>query len=138
MKYHDVSAKLILIGLSLFLMSCGQEVIEKRVIVPPPVLSIRQATALQCQLGGSAIYLNNILQTLVCNRLNSVNDTFITPVQLCDGPAPEYGLVVGNAVYAIYGANGGYLVLLPPGLRKYTEKNPNCSFRIKENGEIEK
>ena len=138
MKYHDVSSQLVLIGLSLFLLSCGRDKIETSVTVSSPVLSVRPATAPQCPLGGSAIYLNNILQTLVCNKAEAVDDVFITPVQFCDGPYPENGIVIGNSVYGISGANGGSLILLPPGKHTKADKNPPCSFTVKENGDIEK
>lgn len=49
---------------------------------------------------------------------------------------PEYGLCVGGQVYAVYSANGGFGVLLPPGVYGSNGIGSSCIFKIGENCEI--
>lgn len=67
--------------------------------------------------------------------------TSVTPVQLCDDgfvatyPSvfPESALCIGERLYGVYSANGGFLAYLPPGTYVSNGINASCKFII-ENG----
>ena len=64
--------------------------------------------------------------------------TVITVVQLC--PAnyvatyptifPESALCIGNKLYGVYSANGGFLAELPSGVYSSNGINASCTFTI--------
>lgn len=70
-----------------------------------------------------------------------VPGTAVTPVELCPAsfvpsyPStfPEYALCIGNSLYGVYSANGGFLALLPPGTYSSVGINATCTVVVGAN-----
>lgn len=63
-----------------------------------------------------------------------------TPIQLCGSCVaaypnvfPEVGLCIAGNLYGVYSANGGFMVLLPPGAYSSNGINCSCSFNVAAN-----
>lgn len=74
------------------------------------------------------------------NGTNGVDTTPMTPVQFCSGVIPSYpnafpeiGLCFGGDLYAVYSANEGFMVYLPPGTYYSNGINASCTFVVKAN-----
>lgn len=71
------------------------------------------------------------------------NAQSVSMVQFCKGSSSysastflEYGMVIGNNVYGVYSANGGFWAYLPPGYYNSNAIGSNCNFTINSNGTI--
>lgn len=71
---------------------------------------------------------------------SGVNPTPTTEVQLCNGfiPTypnifPEYALCIGNQLWGIYSANGGFMALLLPGVYNSNGIGASCTFTVEAN-----
>lgn len=67
-------------------------------------------------------------------------DANITTVQFCQGVTPTYpstfpelGFCINNELYAVYSANNGFLVYLPPGRYSSNGINATCTFSVLPN-----
>lgn len=67
----------------------------------------------------------------------------ISIVQFCQGITPSYpnafpeiGFCIGNKLYAVYSANGGFMVYTPPGAYYSNGINASCTFTVGDNCEI--
>lgn len=119
-----------------------------------PVITTTPANASECPTGGVEVLVNMIVAGTVCNGLQGnvgaigptgtqgVPGQDITPVsliQLCPGTPVypttfiEYGICVGNSLYGVYSANGGFLAYLPPGNYTSNGIGSNCDFSILPN-----
>lgn len=68
------------------------------------------------------------------------NGTTITAIQFCpDSVAtypstfPEYGLCIGNVLYAVYSIPNAFLTEIVPGNYSSTAIGSSCSFTVKAN-----
>lgn len=69
------------------------------------------------------------------------NGTSVAPIQLCPAsyvPSypnvfPEYALCLGDQLFGVYSANGGFLALLPPGTYSSNGISASCTFTIQPN-----
>ena len=57
-----------------------------------------------------------------CNEVTNYPSTF-----------PEYGLCVNNQIFAVYSANGGFGVVIPPGTYYSNGINSSCNFTVNAN-----
>jgi len=64
------------------------------------------------------------------------NGTLVKPVQFCPG-TPTYpskfienGFVIGNTLYAVYSANGGFMAAIPPGYYTSNGIGSSCNFTV--------
>jgi hypothetical protein len=46
---------------------------------------------------------------------------------------PEVGMCIGNKMYGVYSANGGFLVFMPPGTYSSNGINSSCTFTLQAN-----
>lgn len=69
--------------------------------------------------------------------------TVVTWVQFCQGTTTypstyiEGGFCINNNLYAVYSANNGFLVYLPPGNYSSNAINSSCSFTVLPNCQIQ-
>lgn len=77
------------------------------------------------------------------NGYNGTNGTVITPIRFCPGPAPtyptvfpEYGLRIGNNIYAVYSIPNAFLTLVIPGRYNSTGIGSSCNFTVNNDGTI--
>ena len=67
--------------------------------------------------------------------------TIVTMVELCGSSFvptypttfPEYAECVGDQLYGVYSANGGFEALLPPGEYTSDGVNASCTFEVQAN-----
>jgi hypothetical protein len=71
------------------------------------------------------------------NGINGSNGTTVVPVQFCPNVAPSYprtfpeiGICIAHQLYGVYSANGGFMVLLPPGRYSSDGINASCVFTV--------
>lgn len=50
---------------------------------------------------------------------------------------PEVGMCIGNKMYGVYSANGGFLVFMPPGTYSSNGINSSCTFILQANCRIQ-
>lgn len=94
---------------------------------------------------GGALITCPSSQSLVLNGINGQDGvagspgTVVTPVQFCPG-TPVYpstfienGFCIEGQLYAVYSANGGFMVLLTPGEYSSNGINASCSFTVGAN-----
>jgi len=69
--------------------------------------------------------------------------TQITTIQFCKGITPTYpstfpeiGICLDNQLYAVYSANGGFMVLVTPGTYSSNGINASCTFTVGPNCEV--
>lgn len=69
--------------------------------------------------------------------------TQITTIQFCQGITPTYpstfpeiGICIANQLYAVYSANGGFMVFLTPGTYSSNGINASCTFTVGDNCEV--
>ena len=69
--------------------------------------------------------------------------TQITTIQFCKGITPTYpstfpeiGICIDNQLYAVYSANGGFMVLVTPGTYSSNGINASCTFTVGPNCEV--
>lgn len=74
--------------------------------------------------------------------LPGVDPTPITIVQFCPNTTAypstfsEVGFCIANNLYAVYSANNGFLVYIPPGQYSSNGINSSCTFTVHDNCEI--
>jgi hypothetical protein len=78
--------------------------------------------------------------TMVWNGLNGQDATPVKMVKFCPNAPdtypssfPEYGICLGNKIYAVYWNNTAFLSYLTPGNYVTTSVNVNCSFKVLAN-----
>jgi hypothetical protein len=62
-----------------------------------------------------------------------INGTSVIPVKFCSASTaqfPEYGLKIGNDVFAVFWNNQAFLTKLPVGTYRTTTGNQDCNFTI--------
>lgn len=70
--------------------------------------------------------------------------TVITPIQLCPpnfvptypNVFPEIAFKIGNKLYGVYSANGGFMVELTPGTYSSNGINASCTFTVDADGNV--
>lgn len=87
-----------------------------------------------CSDGSSSVVFNG---SAGVNGTNGQDAVSITPVQFCSGFTQTYpntfaesGICIGNVLYGVYSANGGFLAELPPGTYSSNGINSSCTFTI--------
>lgn len=118
-----------------------------------PVLT-QPASLQECPAGGVDLTIGTVTTTL-CNGITGatgadgnqgppgIDVSPITVVQLCTGVTPTYpnvfpeiGLCIAGNLYAVYSANGGFLVYAPPGAYYSNGINASCTFTVGPNCKI--
>lgn len=81
--------------------------------------------------GGSLITCKDGTSSLI------LNGSIMKPVQFCANSIPSYpttfpeiGFCIDNNLYAVYSANGGFLVLVTPGTYSSNGINSSCTFTV--------
>jgi len=99
-----------------------------------PVANGQQIT---CPNGTSGIILNGT------NGTNGINAVSVYMIQFCPNSVPsypstfpEYGIVVGSTIYAVYSANDGFLTILTPGWYYSNAIGSSCNFLVNANGTL--
>lgn len=71
------------------------------------------------------------------NGSNGIDGAKITTIQFCKNSIPSYpavfpevGFCIDHQVYAVYSANDGFLVLVPPGAYYSNGINSSCTFTV--------
>jgi hypothetical protein len=112
-------------------------------------ISVQSATAMQCSTGGYVFTSTGNPSVVVCNGNQGTQGiqgpsgqagTQVIPIKFCSNDSsafPEYGLMVGDQVFAVYwgvtpsspNKEQSFLALLTPGSYKSTGGN-NCNFTV--------
>jgi hypothetical protein len=94
---------------------------------------------------GGALIICGSTSTVILNGTNGTNgvngtngsNAIMNMVQFCNGFTQTYpsvfaesGFCVGNDMYGVYSANGGFLAKLPPGTYGSSGINSSCTFTI--------
>lgn len=113
-----------------------------------PTIGSRPATSIECAMGGVVVLINGSPSpsSVICNGAagtpgtpghDGVDLTPISFVQFCQGVQPSYpdsfaeiGICVNHNLYGVYSANGGFMVLLPPGAYSSNGINASCGFTV--------
>lgn len=118
-----------------------------------PTISTHPASYLECPTGGIEVVIDSKSTTVICDGAvgqpgqsivgpvgpagtDGKDATPVTLVPLCPGIPTyptvfvEYGLCLGNQLWAVYSANGGFLALLPDGAYQSNGIGSQCNFTI--------
>jgi len=120
--------KRIIIFTALFLWACDDHpTFSKPQVMTCEVQTVSQGSLISCPDGTSSLVTNGI------------DAQQITIVQFCQGTTTyptnfdEVGLCINNKIYAVYSANGGFMVEVVPGVYSSNGINSSCTFTVAPN-----
>lgn len=109
---------------------------------PCTAASVTNGVEISCPDSPPLIVTNGLTGPIGLTGPAGSPGTVVTPIQFCPGTPsypstfPEYGLVIGSNIYAVYSTNGGFLALLPPGEYVSNAVGSSCDFIVNYNGTI--